>query len=119
MSYYVVATYYRDQQYGGPEEGGWWYSTYELKDVIDGAPDESGAWALASDYNEQLADGEQPRATVVELGRRELKPKYEHHACHAEIGEYYDEETLELRPEYSEVRWDVPVFTPEHRPHYC
>jgi hypothetical protein len=27
---WVVAVYERGQEYGGPEEGGWWYTTREL-----------------------------------------------------------------------------------------
>jgi hypothetical protein len=28
-SFFCVAIYLHDKEFGGPEEGGWWYSTYE------------------------------------------------------------------------------------------
>jgi hypothetical protein len=117
MSYFAVATYYRDQSYGGPEEGGWWYSTYELEDVVAGDVSEEIAWDMAQHYNEFLQPDEQPRATVVELGRWELKPEYRDYGCHG--GDELWDEDGNVRPEYRVQRWDVPEYMPEHRPHYC
>lgn len=114
MSYYVVAVYYEDRAYGGPEEGGWWYSTGELVDVLTGHLDEGVAYEMARFYNddeERARSGE--RARVVELGRRELKPELQANGCHMTD---YDWEPKES--DYV-VRWDVPEYTPEHRPHYC
>ncbi len=118
MSYHVVATYYRDQAYGGPEEGGWWYSTYELADVIGGAQSDVEAWEQATAFNDALEPNEQPRATVVELGRDELKAEYQRYLDYGDGDDLFDEAGNVL-PEYKVTRWDVPEYMPETRPYYC
>lgn len=117
MSYFVVATYWEDDAYGGPEEGGWWYRTYELQDVIAGAYDEDIAWELAGDFNGSQKRGHGPRARVVELGRRQLKGEFVRYMDYG--GDDLLDEHGNFLPEYTEVRWDVPVYEPEHRPYYC
>ena len=43
MANYIVAIYERGQEYGGPEEGGWWYSTGSLKRVSKVCSDRESA----------------------------------------------------------------------------
>lgn len=112
MDLYVVAVYEVHRVYGGPEEGGWWYTEGVLDGIIDATASEQGAYDVAYGYNRP--DGEQRRdgteAHVVQLGRRELRPEVAAQVCHA------DWETTE---EDYVLRWDVPTVFPEGRPHYC
>ena len=48
---YVLAVYEIDQAYGGPEEGGWWYSTGQLIRVLGVRRNEDDAYALARRLN--------------------------------------------------------------------
>lgn len=48
---HFVNVYKKDQQYGGPEEGGWWYNTYELV-LSEGCFTEAFAWFRASKLEE-------------------------------------------------------------------
>jgi hypothetical protein len=116
MSLFVVATYFEDQAFGGPEEGGWWYMTCSLDDVIAASPNEDHAWYLAKDYN--LSHDSQPRATVVELGRWEVAWEHQDYLCHGDGAELFAEDGS-IKPEYRVRRWDIPEYTPEHKPHYC
>jgi hypothetical protein len=127
---HVVAVYAEDRAYGGPEEGGWWYTTGELVGVVGAVFDEDEAWEIARMWNETnpLEDrygrrgypGE--RATVVELGRRQLKPEYMDYACHGygdELWEVDKDHNSVVKAQYAETRWDIPTYYPEGRPHYC
>lgn len=62
---YLVNAYHRSQRYGGPEEGGWWYTQYDAltkhyaeyhdRSFIVAGPFRSGdldeAWDVAGDLN--------------------------------------------------------------------
>lgn len=39
------------QHYGGPEEGGWWWDSWEVQEV-HGPLEEEAAWALADELRE-------------------------------------------------------------------
>lgn len=114
--WYAVAVYDETQEYGGPEEGGWWYMTGELVGVAHWFYNEDVAYEVARGYNERFEKEswnsykEGFHARVVEVPRRELKEKYADDACHSD-GDW---------PDYAyEMRWDVPTYWPERRPHYC
>ena len=115
MNLYVVAHYEQWREYGGPEEGGWWYTCQQLIDCDSAWANEDVAWAKAQELNE----GREYRAwqdatevyTVVELGRREPKPELADFLCHS-----YEE--LDEERDYV-TRWDIPEYQPERRPHYC
>ena len=51
---YVVAFYEVDQQYGGPEEGGWWYDSGFLKRVFRVCKSEEEAYKYARRANDLL-----------------------------------------------------------------
>jgi hypothetical protein len=114
---YVVAVYVEDRNYGGPEEGGWWYTAGELDHIESSFLDEDDAWVWANAWNEDRPEEQGWRyapskhATVVELPRRELKYEVASQICHSDWD--VDEER-----DY-EWRWDVPTYYPEARPHYC
>ena len=48
---HIVAFYEIDRAYGGPEEGGWWYDTGELRRVLRVVPDADRACDLAARAN--------------------------------------------------------------------
>jgi hypothetical protein len=58
------------------------------------------------------------RATVVELGREEIKPELADYVCHGDADDLWNEDGS-IKPENKVVRWDVPEYYPEYRPHYC
>ena len=112
---YVVARYWTERAYGGPEEGGWWYTVGELEKVVLATRDEERAYAAARRLNGWVADEQRHvrRAVsydVVEIPRRELLPELKAVACHADY---------EFGENDYEVRWDIPAYYPEGRPHYC
>ncbi len=51
---YVVAVYDCAQQYGGPEEGGWWYDTGSLVRLMASFRSEDAACAYARRLNNKL-----------------------------------------------------------------
>lgn len=114
---YVVAVYETDRAYGGPEEGGWWYTVGELVDIDMVTESEDLAWArirLLNDSYRHRRDGISWRgdqeARLVELPRRELNEWAAKEACHSD----YD-----FQEDDYETHWDIPVSFPEHAPHYC
>lgn len=117
---WVIAVYDTERVYGGPEEGGWWYTQGTLVGISDvgGFKYVSNAASACRAVNERLGydnrgdwHHEQRReAHLVELGRRELHPELRRQECHADI---------DPGPEDYVIRWDVPAEFPEHRPHYC
>lgn len=127
MSLFVVAVYNESRQYGGPEEGGWYYTDGELVSVLESFHDEDAAWEFARNWNdaERASEDRQgwrwnndgDRATVVELGRTEVKAEYQDYVCHGDA-DLWDEDG-NVMPEYAVVRWDIPTYYPERRPHYC
>lgn len=130
QSIWLVAIYDESRQYGGPEEGGWYYNTGELLGVDSAWTNEDVAWEKARNWNEAehteydavTNEGwhrdrhdwryaySGPRATVVELGRRELPDEIQDQLCHSD-GDYTDEDMV--------TKWYVPEHFPTGRPHYC
>lgn len=114
-SVYVVAVYFVDPAFGGVEEGGWWYTTGELEGTIGAFTDEEEAYGLAYEFNRPVWKdganrGDRLEARVYQLGRKELRPEVAAERCHAD----WDEQ-----PDDYVIRWDVPKYFPEYRPHYC
>lgn len=52
---YIVAVYELDLQYGGPEEGGWWYESGDLCRIMSVHKDEDAAYAAAWRINSLLS----------------------------------------------------------------
>ena len=110
---YVVARYYEDRAYGGPEEGGWWYTYGELEKVVLATRDEDkaydAAWRLNTAARAQQRHGWNTRTAyhVVYLPRYEL------------IGEEWCHSPYEPTPEDYELRYDIPTYFPVGRAHYC
>ena len=51
---FIVALYEVDRAFGGPEEGGWWYDTGELRRPLALAPTNEAAVAIAARANRLL-----------------------------------------------------------------
>ena len=51
---FIVALYEVDRVFGGPEEGGWWYDTGELRRPLALAPTNDAAVAIAARANRLL-----------------------------------------------------------------
>jgi len=64
MATYTVAFYEIDREYGGGEEGGWWYDTGTLKRLFKVCKSESAAYAAADRAN-RLLDHLQRRGRSV------------------------------------------------------
>lgn len=54
MGHYVLALYEIDRAYGGPEEGGWYYDTGELRRPLRVFPTDEQACAAARRCNDWL-----------------------------------------------------------------
>ncbi len=108
--HYVVAVYTLDRAYGGPEEGGWWYTIGDLSAVVDGSNSEADALAKADRVRAKLGNGDRLSVQVVDLGRWELTPE----------ASRYMEAEWDYVPKRSDYvrRTDVPQYFPEHTPHY-
>lgn len=106
--FYVNGVYDTERLYGGPEEGGWWYTSYTLVRVSGGGQDESDALAQADSLREKLDDSY--AVMTWGLGRTELR---------SEVSERMDYD-WDYVPSHSDyvIRWDVPTYLPEQRPHY-
>jgi len=110
VTVFVVAAYDVSRHYGGPEEGGWYYSDGPLIGVLDVALDNDTAtnkcWDINQAYRQLDRDGggDYRVATVIELPRKVPDGA----RCHFdEVGE--------------SVRWDIPETyrADEPAPHYC
>lgn len=91
---YVLAFYEIDLAYGGPEEGGWYYSTAELVRTWRTEKNEEKAYALARRANRLLSHIQRHQrevSSVLYSGGRYAVHVYENIA---------------------------PQYEPEHRPHY-
>lgn len=114
MPVWAVAVYDTERLYGGPEEGGWWYTYGELHHVEGWFTGEDDALDCARALNDDeltWPDRSRVSAEVVQVPRWELKREYADAYCHN-----WD---IELEPQDFELRWDVRAFWPERRPHYC
>lgn len=118
MTLFVVAHYADDDAYGGPEEGGWWYRTSELLDVVFGSTEEQEAFDRCYALNMAEERNTHEHYEVFELGERRLRHEYAKEACHYDVDFAYDENGA-LLDEYAERAWYIPEFLPEGRPHYC
>jgi hypothetical protein len=108
--YYVVAVYTIDAAYGGPEEGGWWYTEGDLSAVVDGSSSEDEAYQKADTIRAKLGFPDRVSVQVVDLGRWVLTPEA------SELLED-DWDYVPVREDYV-LRTDVPQHFPEHRPYY-
>jgi hypothetical protein len=54
MQTFIVAVYFCDRYYGGPEEGGWWYDAGKLVRVIKATRSEDKAYAYCRRLNDRL-----------------------------------------------------------------
>lgn len=99
MGLYFVAKYNVAQQYGGPEEGGWWYDSgvpVEDWEVIS-FKDEEEAYACARALNKKEAE------------RRKEENQYGYTSVLSYRDDFYDYAVIEEYP---------PKPFPEMRPHY-
>lgn len=92
VSYGVYA---RDRNYGGPEEGGWWYDSYELldDDLVVSLPRNSNMFVV--------------KKALVSLVKRALTRH-----PHLNRDELFIKHETSYRPQ-------LHRFYPQHSPHYC
>ena len=97
MSSHVVAVYEINRQYGGPEEGGWWYDAGELARIVRVYCSEEAARAYCRRLNDRLKS----RTIGPNTERRELSSVLSEGEYHAEV-------------------WEdtAPASYPDGRPHY-
>jgi len=91
---YSVAVYLCDREYGGPEEGGWWFDTGDIVKLIRTFKSEEKAIAFA-DRMQRLID------RIINKGRRPISSVLSE-------GQYFAEVHDGLPPEHY----------PTTRPHY-
>lgn len=114
-THYVVAVYELEREYGGPEEGGWYYSDGPLVEIAYVSQIEDAANAEARRLNDAFVEeaGQDPDrlvATVVALPRKENE--FQREACHLEPDQ------VEAGREVT--RWDIPTeYRDGYVPHYC
>ena len=94
---YIVAVFDCAQQYGGHEEGGWWYDSGSLVRIIRVFKNDDHAYAYARRLNYKLRS----RSFGPNCGKRE----YTSVISEGEIRAYVYEDK-------------VPNWFPEYRPHY-
>jgi hypothetical protein len=110
---WAVAVYDVRREYGGPEEGGWWYDSEELLGVEFWFHDEEAAYEMSRTLNWDYHEArEEKRAHVVEVPRREPPEWWRNESCHS------DPDAAPSEDEYV-TRWDIPTYLPEERQHYC
>lgn len=91
---WVVAAYELDRHYGGPEEGGWWYNSGELRRVLKVCHREDEAYRLARRLNKIIGKMQEGRPNIYSMAYQG-----------GQIG-------IEV------YRYKAPEFYPEERPHY-
>ena len=109
---FVVAVYDTSRHYGGPEEGGWYYTNGPLAGLFGAWSDNDAATEQCWDLNQEFQESDLGRedrkvATVVELPRRELGPHIQ--PCH----------DVDFTEADYVIRWDIPTEYDEERKHYC
>lgn len=115
--HYVIAVYDVDRHYGGPEEGGWYYTDGPIVGIEAVTVDKDMASDRCFAKNQELraeADNDYERlvATVVELPRRELHPELAWQTCHSDMDDLEEADYV--------TRWDIPTsYAGDYRPHYC
>jgi len=95
---YYVHKHAISLEYGGPEEGGWWYE-HGIPTGFSFGPieDEENAYAQSRALNE------------LEYERREREEKYDFTSVLAKLGNHYA---------YTVEDFSTPVPYPSTRPHY-
>jgi plasmid replication initiation protein len=91
---YVIAFYELDRAYGGPEEGGWWFTTGQLVRVFRTAKTEDRAYEIARRANSLL--------DVLQKGKRPIDSMAYGGGRHGAIV----------------FRKTAPEYFPKSRPHY-
>lgn len=92
---YIVAIYEIDMAYGGPEDGGWWYNTGNLRSIVRSAPTKAKARAIARRCNAWLA-------TIQKNARSVSSVLYSGGRYSAMV--------------YKDI---APAYFPTERPYYC
>lgn len=95
---YYVHKYQIALQYGGPEEGGWWYEAGTPTGFVLGPlTDEEGAYDQAYDLNK------------LEQERRKREEQYDYTSVLAKLSSHYS---------YTVSTDATPLSYPATRPHY-
>lgn len=97
MTNYIVAVYECNMEFGGPEEGGWWFDSGSLTRIMKVFKSED----LAYDYARKLNNKLKSRVTGPNFGR-------------------HDYSSVVSEGEYRAYVYDdhAPKYFPEERPHY-
>ena len=95
---YLVSVYIQDRVYGGPEEGGWWYTAGGLVRTLRLFRNQDAAYEYCRRLNEKLAS----RQTGPNTGRRSISSVLSDGEFVARVDENY-----------------APPKFPEEAPYYC
>ncbi|MDO5758518.1 MAG: hypothetical protein Q4P24_13680 [Rhodobacterales bacterium] len=91
---YIIAFYEIDRAFGGPEEGGWWFDTGELRRAFKVVRSEAEAVSIVSRANRLMARLQRHKRNVCSVA-------YE--------GGQYEAHMFED---------SAPLYFPQTRPHY-
>lgn len=97
MTSYLVSVYLEDRAYGGPEEGGWWYTVGQLIRTVKIFKSEEKAYEYCRRLNQKLRS----RTFGPNEGRRDISSVLSD-------GEF----VADVYPDFA------PKHFPEQRPHY-
>ena len=97
MKSFIVSVYHVDQAYGGPEEGGWWFTCGEFVRIVRVFHSSDGAWEYCGRLNHRLKS----RKFGPNAGRREISSVLSEGVLEADVHEGLP-----------------PRYFPERRPHY-
>lgn len=99
-----IGVYELEQNYGGPEEGGWWYDS--------GIPVEGFPIRVRLEDGEYKLSDEEKK--IVAEAEAHIAPEYNFDtSCRTSCGpQRGDDFSLQMT-------WDKPEAFPKHRPHYC
>lgn len=104
---FIVAKYNTSREYGGPEEGGWYFTEQAFDKVITAHTYEYQAVRACQSLNAQRNDDPDDgfHYTVVAIPRWDDDPDGD--SCHRDPDQV---------PAAPKLRADVPLSLPEHRP---
>ena len=97
MTTYLVSVYLEDRAYGGPEEGGWWYYTWQLARTVKVFRNADAAYAYCRRLNDKLKS----RVFGPNEGRRDILSVLSDGVYYANVHENH-----------------APRYFPERKPRY-
>ena len=68
MEYNFITVYFVTREYGGPEEGGWWYDWYEMRESFDVRDTDEAVAKRLFDALDEYCEPEVPLSSVASRG---------------------------------------------------